>query len=26
LKLEVGPPEDFVQAWLGVGGVWKPDY
>ena len=23
LKLEVSPPEDFVQAWLGVGGVWK---
>jgi 23S rRNA pseudouridine1911/1915/1917 synthase len=23
IKLECGPPEDFVNAWLGVGGVWN---
>ncbi len=23
IKLECSPPEDFVQAWLGVGGVWN---
>jgi 23S rRNA pseudouridine1911/1915/1917 synthase len=23
IKLECSPPEDFVQAWLGVGGIWN---
>lgn len=23
IKLECSPPEDFVSAWLGVGGVWN---
>jgi 23S rRNA pseudouridine1911/1915/1917 synthase len=25
LKLESSPPEDFISAWLGLGGVWKAD-
>lgn len=24
LRLEASPPEDFVGAWLGVGGLWTP--
>jgi 23S rRNA pseudouridine1911/1915/1917 synthase len=23
IKLECSPPEDFINAWLGVGGVWN---
>jgi 23S rRNA pseudouridine1911/1915/1917 synthase len=23
IKLECSPPEDFVNVWLGVGGVWN---
>jgi 23S rRNA pseudouridine1911/1915/1917 synthase len=23
IKLECSPPEDFIHAWLGVGGVWN---
>ena len=23
MQLQASPPEDFVQAWLGVGGVWR---
>jgi hypothetical protein len=23
MLLKVSPQEDFVQAWFGVGGVWK---
>ena len=24
LTIQCSPPEDFVQAWLAVGGVWQP--
>jgi 23S rRNA pseudouridine1911/1915/1917 synthase len=24
LRLEASPPEDFVNAWLGLGGLWQP--
>jgi 23S rRNA pseudouridine1911/1915/1917 synthase len=23
IKLECSPPEDFINAWLGIGGVWN---